>query len=701
MSDQLPKGVRRRGTSWLVRLADAQYSKRQVSRTFATKEAALSAYYAAVEARNAGGDVEAALDGAALSAPRTLGPARVRTFSEIVHGQYLPERKRLVEVSDPTFRGSPARGVISLRPTTLARYVEELNRVLLPTFGEMRLDQIDRSTVQAWLIELADSGYSPKSAKQYLVRLRAVVGQAGRAEQPDDFPWKGLGPVTPGVPKRPPLKPSVWGGEPGSRPPACHFFEGVALAQLVEPADRAVLYCEHLGGPRIGECFGLHLGDFEYRQGRDGRRRLWVRIHRQVDSTNVERPWVKSDSSYRTIPLADTLARYLEMYVARYHDTKLDDLDPRKRSRRLIVNPAGRDLDGSFLPAVPSNWSSRFVTARNSGGFSHANLGYHLTTHHLRKSVSTYLLNMDLVRRQHFDPGPEPDDPTELIGWLRRQLSAQSLGYSPIHVSAYLGHLHSGVGDDNPAAPVTLTHYHLTFVDDSAFEAIADAIDDVVVREVGTLIDAPSDRDLLPVRYPDDPDWITLSDAATVTGLNKTNTLQAVRKGKLVGELAWLANGGYKRNAVNDKTVPAHPQYMVLRTSAERLGALKRSPSLKQVAQRLGVSAEAFRRNFVETRQVAVVADGPRDVPDPTDVDTVVEAIHDAVLDVVAQGGSMTVAQATAAFNASHGHLFVEGRALERWVHTWLDTLHDQGALRRRLDTGTFTVAANPSRRPR
>lgn len=138
------------------------------------------------------------------------------------------------------------------------------------------------------------------------------------------------------------------------------------LAKLTSAAFRAAVYLEALAGPRIGECFGLQLGDFFWKDSL-----LWVTIERQMLQTNAVVPWVKTDASYRRIPLAPILSDYLIDYCHICHGIDLRNPDPALFGRQLIVNTAGRDTDGSFLAALRTNgsvWPSLATSRTEQGG---------------------------------------------------------------------------------------------------------------------------------------------------------------------------------------------------------------------------------------------------------------------------------------------------------------------------------------------
>ena len=57
--------------------------------------------------------------------------------------------------------------------------------------------------------------------------------------------------------------PEVWGGQATDPDPVLPFRDLRKLALAAPAADRVVYYSEGLGGPRIGEIFGLELRDLQ------------------------------------------------------------------------------------------------------------------------------------------------------------------------------------------------------------------------------------------------------------------------------------------------------------------------------------------------------------------------------------------------------------------------------------------------------
>jgi integrase len=591
-----------------------------------------------------------------------------------------------MKVSNPKLRRSLKRGHNTLRPPTYDNDEEIFELYLLPAFGSMLIRDIDIDAVYAWLISQADRGFACSTVLGHLIHLRAVVGAAKAGERPEEFPWKGCLPIDPDKPLRPANDPKKWGGQPGSTEPLLPLSDVNRLGIGFQAAFQSAIYIEALAGTRIGEAFGLQIGDFEWIDGV-----LWVQLERQMNDKNVIVPWVKTDAGYRKIPLAAILANYLIEYCSLYHGCDLMHPDPEFKGRQLIVNPAGRDVDGSFLTARRTNFASKVSKVRVTVGLSHERLGYWVDSGHLRKGLSTYALHGEEIVRaiDKLEQGVEPSDTDELIAHLRAKLSVAAeplVVYSDMDVSRYLGHAYDGKGDPLAASAVTLRYYNLTVNSNAAFLSIAETIDKIARHEIGELFVDTDVLDSLPVHFSDDEEWMTSDVAGPLVGLTQGNISVAVNEGRLVGHLGWLANGGYKRNANSGRSTPAKPRMFVSRTSVKEMARIKAMPSVKDLARRIGMSSEAVTRNFIDTGHLRTEVTKSAIRVDPDDAARLLSDLHGAVLDCFDPGRSMTVRDLTRHFNARHGSLFVERRALPRWIQRWVDDLIANGRLRLRQD---------------
>jgi integrase len=133
------------------------------------------------------------------------------------------------------------KGVVDLRPSTLARDDGYIDRYLLPTFERRRLADIDHADVRAWVAERSARGLAPATvvkAAQIMGKIMAVAVQDGRLAA---SPCTGL--RLPHIERR-----EMRFLTPG---------EVAALAEVIDPRYRALVYLGGYGGLRIGEIFGL------------------------------------------------------------------------------------------------------------------------------------------------------------------------------------------------------------------------------------------------------------------------------------------------------------------------------------------------------------------------------------------------------------------------------------------------------------
>lgn len=682
---------------WRCRTSREKGSTKTVTVYFETKAQALVAKFVGDLARAHGEDVEAAMracsgaDNSRGPATRTVTPApskktpdvaSERTFAEL-GSWFFAERQKIVEISDPSRRRSLSRGINSLRYTTQERDCDIYRLHLLPRLGELRISEIDAAVVGAMVVDLASAGFSTNYQSSILMRLRMIIGYARRSELPDDFPWRMAVAIPSHRPLRPKREPERWGGEIGSAEPVLPLVEMMRLAAITRSTYRVANYLCALAGLRPGEAFGLKLKDLSWRDGY-----LWLHIKRQLIESNVEVEWAKTDSSYRRIPVPAILSDYLVDYVRKYHAGDLYALDSDLGERRLVVNPAGRDNDGGFLPGLRSNWAGSFSKDRDLVGLGHADLGYELKPHHQRKSHSTYLLHAAEIIASIDEElyADEPEDPAELIAFLRARLdtaSRSTINYSPINISAYLGHQYDGKDDPLAASTTTLTHYNLSVNKGRTYIAIADAMERIARYELGVLYDEPDVEDLLPVYFPGDAEYMTAKEAAKEIGISSGNVTVAVSQGRLSGHLGWLADGGWRKFVGVGKPDPSTPQMFVTRASVKEMVRLRGMPSLKEAGWRLSMSSEAVAANFVRTGLLPAEETASTLRVSPDHLDRLVSRIHDGVVDCVPPKGWIDVEHLRGIFNQRHGSIFVQGRATERWMEAWLRQLVVEGRLQR------------------
>jgi integrase len=140
----IEKRNRDKGTVWRVRYRTP--SGRELSKTFRKKVDA-EKFLATVEADIARGDW----------VDPTLGRVTLEEWSQ----RWLASKRRI-------------------KPKTRAGYESLLEARILPTFGDLAINRIDRESVEAWVTTMLDEGLSASRVKQSYLVLHAMIRAAVR-----------------------------------------------------------------------------------------------------------------------------------------------------------------------------------------------------------------------------------------------------------------------------------------------------------------------------------------------------------------------------------------------------------------------------------------------------------------------------------------------------------------------------------------
>jgi integrase len=144
------------------------------------------------------------------------------------------------------------KGIVDLRPSTLARDDGYLERYIVPAFGEARLSDIDHAAVRAWVAALSARKLAPAT----VVKAGQIMGKIMATAVRD-----GLIPSSPCVGVR---LPKIEREEMRFLSPA----EVATLAEAMDPRFRALVWLGAYGGLRIGEMFGLRVDRIDPLRGR-------------------------------------------------------------------------------------------------------------------------------------------------------------------------------------------------------------------------------------------------------------------------------------------------------------------------------------------------------------------------------------------------------------------------------------------------
>ncbi len=235
--------------------------------------------------------------------------------------------------------------------------------------------------------------------------------------------------------------------------------EALLLGQVRELAaempleGQVVVWLQRLAGLRVGESFGVFLDDLREVEGR-----MILQVVRQggkkfrrrdAEGKVVEMDYteeLKTPAARRAIPISRHLAHFLEVFIEAAHGSEPPDLHV--------------PLLTGLRPYSQQTYRKHLAQALTSANLGIADLGFHVTSHVFRKSLSS------------------------------------QMGYSPdlslIARSKYLGH---EIPNTEGSAPVTNQVYSLSMPRINELLSIADAIDEAVEVELGTIVvPAPSSR---------------------------------------------------------------------------------------------------------------------------------------------------------------------------------------------------------------
>lgn len=139
------------------------------------------------------------------------------------------------------------QGMADLSPKARGNYDYVLRTHLLPFFGGVQLNSIDRQLVADW-VEWARPNWSPWTVKEAFATLRASLGFAVRTGRLDSNPVARCGDLLPKLPKR-------------RRKVLLSPGEVLQLANAVKSRHKALVLLMAVHGLRPGEVLALTVGD--------------------------------------------------------------------------------------------------------------------------------------------------------------------------------------------------------------------------------------------------------------------------------------------------------------------------------------------------------------------------------------------------------------------------------------------------------
>lgn len=225
--------------------------------------------------RKAGFRTKAEADGALTELKAKLNKGMYTEPSKKTLAEYAPEA---LERRRTTGKG--------LKPTTAASYRRYITQDIAPSrLGEMKLTDIRRAHVNAWIAELkAERG--AVTVRRALATLQMVFSTAVRDE---------IIPISPAAKVDKPIVPDS---------PVTHWWEPEQIREFIDRSGRHRLgplfeLAVHTG-LRRGEITGLHWDDVDLSD-----RTIVVQHNRLTVDGRVQEPTTKTRSSRRTLPLSD------------------------------------------------------------------------------------------------------------------------------------------------------------------------------------------------------------------------------------------------------------------------------------------------------------------------------------------------------------------------------------------------------------
>lgn len=176
----------------------------------------------------------------------------------------------------------------TIKPATARYYRFQLHRHLLPTFGPLRLRELDRETLQAFVVGKRQQGFSSSTLHGMRTTLSKILGQAVTWRYMDDNPARGLS-IGERVPKK---EPAFLDPRDASR----------VIEALPEPC-RTIVIVAILTGLRIGEIAALRWGRADFFRG--------VIQVKETYSEDTGFGTPKTRSSVREVPMSEPVRKAL------------------------------------------------------------------------------------------------------------------------------------------------------------------------------------------------------------------------------------------------------------------------------------------------------------------------------------------------------------------------------------------------------
>jgi len=340
--------VRKRNGAWWVYV---HYHGRRKGRKVGTREAA-EKVRREIEARLALGTFD-------------LGDEPKQTFGECAVGKsyvwdikaFAARAGKTVKEAKRAFREQKPEGWIKhyaeakLKPSTANFYLEFLIRYVLPSFGNCRLDEIQRSAVKDWIADLGARGLSRNSIRLAVSTLRVVLNSAIEDGLLQLNPAAGLGRF-------------VKSEKPDREASALTPQEAKLLLEAAKescPQHYPLFLSALRAGLREGELIGLRWGDIQFGPEADDPNR-YILVRRNHDRRSRKFLTPKSGKTRRV-----DLARELRQVLLELRDQRL--LEAFGRGQMTIADdPVFQSEAGTILDIRGNLVQRHFVPLLESAG---------------------------------------------------------------------------------------------------------------------------------------------------------------------------------------------------------------------------------------------------------------------------------------------------------------------------------------------
>lgn len=184
-----------------------------------------------------------------------------------------------------------------IKPATARYYRFQLHHHLLPTFGPLRLCDLDRESLQAFVVGKKQQGFSSSTLHGLRTTLSKILGQAVTWRYMDENPARGLS-IGERVPKK----------EPAFLSPR----DALRLIEALPEPCRTVVIVAVLTGLRIGEIAALRWKRVDFFRGA-------IQV-KQTYSEDAGFGTPKTRSSVRDVPMSEPVRAALLAHHDRCRD---------------------------------------------------------------------------------------------------------------------------------------------------------------------------------------------------------------------------------------------------------------------------------------------------------------------------------------------------------------------------------------------